>query len=139
MKPASLGADDFRNRSGESNHIVTHLGFNFLNTLQVEVCPFADGASCIFRYEACLGKSFGSCDFHGQPGAEPIFFAPDAFHVGTCITGNHDDLLTNSRFSAQGIVNHRSGGSPSQASVPQSSVPQSSVLSSHSLGFMADD
>ena len=100
MKPSGLGPNELRDRGGEGNHIVTHFSFNFLNALQVEVRPFADGASCIFGNQSCCGEGLGGGDFYGEPSAKPVFFAPDASHVGTGIAGNHDGLLT--RLSVRG-------------------------------------
>src|SRR5579872_1174773 len=94
VKPACLRANDFRDRRRESDYVVTHFGFDFVDALQIKVGTLADGFGRVFWHHACLGKGFGGGYFHGEPGAEAIFIAPDAAHVRACVARNHGGVTS---------------------------------------------
>ena len=89
VKPSRLGADDLGNCRGEGDHVVAHLGFDFVNALQVEIGTFANGARSILWDHTGLSEGFGGGNFDGQPGAKAIFVTPDAAHVWAGVARDH--------------------------------------------------
>ena len=89
VKPAGLRADDLGHRRRESNHVVTHFRFDFVDALQVEVGALADGLGGVLRDHAGLGQSLGGGHFHGQPGPKAVFVTPNAAHVRAGIAWDH--------------------------------------------------
>ncbi len=89
VEPARMRADDFRHRGSKCDHVVAHLGLNFLDALQVEVGALANGFGRVFRHNAGLGEGLGRRDLNRQPGAKAVFIAPDAAHFRAGIAWNH--------------------------------------------------
>ena len=84
-----MRADDFGDRGGEGDDVVADLGFDLVDAVEVEVGALADGVGGVFGNQAGFGEGFGGGDFDGEPGAEAVFVAPDAGHLGAGIAGNH--------------------------------------------------
>ena len=62
MQPARFRADLFRNRRGEGNDVMLHLGLDLVNTRDLEAALFAHGLGRRLRHNAGLGQRFGSSD-----------------------------------------------------------------------------
>ncbi len=80
MKPACMRANNLGHRRGEGNHIVAYLGLDLPDALHGEIGALANRVRRLFRHHTRLSQSFGSGDFHGQPGTKAVFVAPDAAH-----------------------------------------------------------
>ena len=93
VEPAGVRADDFGDGRGEGDDVVADFGFDFVDALDVEVGALADGFGGVFGDESGLGEGFGGGDFDGQPGAEAVFVAPDAGHLGAGIARDHGYVL----------------------------------------------
>ena len=89
VEPAGMRADDLGDGSGECDHVVAHFGFDFVDAFDAKVGALADGAGSVLGNEASLGEGFGGGDFDGEPGAEAVFVAPDAGHLGACVARDH--------------------------------------------------
>ena len=89
VEPAGMGANDFGDRGGEGDDVVADLGFDFVDAIEPEVSALLDGLGSFFGNQPGFGESFGGGDFDGKPGAEAVFVAPDAGHLGAGIAGNH--------------------------------------------------
>ena len=89
MEPAGVRADDFGDGGGEGDDVVADFGFDLVDAFDAEVGALADRLGGFFGDEAGLGEGFGGGDFDGQPGAEAVFVAPDAGHLGPGIARDH--------------------------------------------------
>ncbi|SPE28460.1 hypothetical protein SBA2_40023 [Acidobacteriia bacterium SbA2] len=89
MEPAGVWADDFGDGRGEGDDVVANFGFDFVDALDAEVGALADGVGGVHGDEAGFGKGLGGGDFDGQPGAEAVFIAPDAGHLGAGVARDH--------------------------------------------------
>src|SRR5579863_312427 len=106
MKPASVRANDLGDCGGESDDVVAHFGFDFVDALDTKVSALADRLGGVFGNQSCFGEGFSGGDFDGQPGAEAVFVAPDAGHLGTSVARNHSASPVRSGLR---ILNGRTG------------------------------
>ena len=84
-----MRAHDFGDSRGEGDDVVLDLGLNLEDAFDVEVGARANRLGGIFRHDAGGGQRFCGGDFDRQPGAEAIFVAPDAGHLGPGIAWDH--------------------------------------------------
>ena len=89
VEPAGVRADDFGDGGGEGDDVVADFGFDLVDAFDAEVGALADGLGGVFGDEAGFGEGFGGGDFDGQPGAEAVFVAPDAGHLGAGVARDH--------------------------------------------------
>ena len=89
MKPARVGANDFRNRRGECDDVVPNLCLNLLDAFQFEASALPDGLGSLFRDQSGRREGFRSGHLYREPGAKAVVVAPDAAHFGTGVAGNH--------------------------------------------------
>ena len=89
VEPAGIGADDFGDRGGEGDDVVADLGFDFVDALDAGSRRARGWPGGVFGDQAGFGEGFGGGDFDGEPGAEAVFVAPDAAHLGAGIAGDH--------------------------------------------------
>src|SRR5579863_734675 len=82
VEPAGFGADELGNGGGEGDDVVADFGFDLVDAFEAEVGEFADGFGGGLGNLAGGREGFGGGDFDGQPGAEAVFVAPDAGHLG---------------------------------------------------------
>ena len=87
VQPARLRADELGDGRGESDHVVTDFGFDFVNAFQTEIGALADDAGGIFGDDAGLGKRVGGGKLDGQPLADilsntPRHVSPSALSFG---------------------------------------------------------
>ena len=92
MEPAGVRADDFGDGRGEGDDVVADLGFDLVNAFDAKVGAFADGVGGVFRDQASFRQGLGGGDLDGEPGAEAVFVAPDAGHLGAGIARNQRAL-----------------------------------------------
>ena len=92
VEPARVRAYDLGHRRGEGDDVVLDLGFDLEDAVDVEVGARADCLGGIFRHDAGGGQRFGRGDFDREPGAEAVFVAPDASHLGPGIAWDHGDF-----------------------------------------------
>ena len=93
VEPAGMRADDFGDGGGEGDDVVADLGFDLVDALDAEVGALADGVGGVFGDEAGFGEGLGGGDFDGEPGAEAVFVAPDAGHLGAGVARDHGGVL----------------------------------------------
>ena len=92
VEPAGVRAHDLGHRRGEGDDVVFDLGFNLEDAVNAEVGTRVDRLGGFFRHDAGGGQSFGRGDFDRKPGAEAVFVAPDASHLGPRIAWDHGAL-----------------------------------------------
>jgi hypothetical protein len=93
VEPARLGADEFGDGGVEGDDVVPDFGFDFLDAFQLEVGAVADGTGSLFGDPSRFGESFCGGEFDFEPGAEAVFFVPDAADFGTGIAVDQVGLL----------------------------------------------
>ncbi len=90
VNPLTLFAKSFRNRTCESNHIVTSLLLDFQNTVDVKVRLFTNQSHIFLRDFPQLSPCFVSQDFHLKPSTVFIFFSPNVRHFWARVTFDHN-------------------------------------------------
>ncbi len=93
VQPARLGADLFRHRGSEGDHVVLYVSFNLVDALQFEIAALGDGLGSLLGDDSGLGEREAGGDFHLKPAAEFIFITPDAAHFRAGITRDQRPLL----------------------------------------------
>ena len=81
VNPLTLFTKSLRNRTCESNHIMTSLLLNFQNTVDVKVRFFANQSHIFLRDFPQLSPCLVSQDFHLKPSTVFIFFSPNVRHL----------------------------------------------------------
>ncbi len=105
MEPARFGAYEFRDCSSKGYHVVADFGFDFADALQSEIGQLANGFGCLLGDDFRFRQSFTCGDLDLEPGAEAVFFAPDAGHLRTRVAWNQ--MCTPQREEL-GILNEKS-------------------------------
>src|SRR5882672_6713758 len=93
MEPAGLGAYEFGYGCVEGDNVVADFGFDFLNAFELEVGAVADGFGGFLGDPSGFGQGFGGGELDGEPGAEAVFFAPDAADFGAGVAVDQWGLL----------------------------------------------
>src|SRR5258708_4045424 len=93
VEPARLGADEFGDGGVEGDDVVVDFGLDFLDAFELEVGAITDGFSGLFGDPSGFGEGFGGGKFDLEPGAEAVFFAPDAADFGASVAVNQRGLL----------------------------------------------
>src|ERR1041385_8691469 len=94
MQPSRFRANFFRHRRSKGNHIMPYLGFNFLNTLQVKVTAFGNGAGGVFRDKSGVSQGKAGGSFNLEPATKFIFITPDSAHLRAGIAWNQRFFLS---------------------------------------------
>ena len=64
MQPARLRADFFRHGRGKGNHIMPHLGLNFIDSFQVKVAALGNRPRRVFRDNPRIGQGKAGGSFN---------------------------------------------------------------------------
>jgi hypothetical protein len=104
VEPAGVRANDLGHCRRKGDDVVFDLGFNLENAVNAEVSARVDRLGRFFGHDAGGGERFGCGDFDCQPGAEAVFVAPDASHLGPGIAWDQG------AFSKRGTGDCKSGG-----------------------------
>ena len=89
VNPLTFFTKSLRNRTCESNHIVTSLLLNFQNAVDVKVRFFTNQSHIFLRDFPQLSPCLVSQDFHLKPSTVFIFFTPNVRHLRAAISINH--------------------------------------------------
>ena len=85
-------ANGFADRHGESDHVVLHFGFEFVDAGDVNFSAGTQRDGRVFRNFTSFGQGFGSGEFNIQPFLIAVRVTPDTSHFFAGIARYHVDL-----------------------------------------------